>query len=138
MHQELDELKKKVAAFNENMRKQEAELLQRKQDLDSAVSKLDSDKEGFRNHVANTVRSTEEGMKRLKEEEAKLVRLREELRRESNKIKEERASVSAGASLAPLTPLQQPISNVGCERSIASGRVLYADRRRAEKSKYNI
>lgn len=75
------------------MRKQEADYYEKKRELEDANLKLERDKEGFKNHVAHSVKSTEEGMKRLKEEEVKLVKLREDLRRESNKIKEERSAV---------------------------------------------
>jgi hypothetical protein len=75
------------------MRKQEADFFDRKRDLEEGVCKLDADKESFRNHVAHSVKTSEDGLKRLKEEEAKHIRLREELRRESSKMKEERAAV---------------------------------------------
>lgn len=58
------------------------------------MAKLEEDKDSFRNHVANSVKSTEEGLRRLKEEEAKIVRLGEDLRKESSKVKEERSTVS--------------------------------------------
>jgi hypothetical protein len=91
MHDELDELKKKSAAFGEQMRLKESEYFSKRRDLEDGISKLDLEKEDFRNHVAHGLKTTEEGLVRLKEGEAKLVRTREEVRREALKLKEDRA-----------------------------------------------
>jgi hypothetical protein len=93
MQEESDELKRKVLAHQEQRRAEERDLLQRKHALDEAVGKLARDEESFRNQVATTVASTEAGINRLKDEEARVVRAKEELRREALKLKEERNSV---------------------------------------------
>lgn len=93
VQEETDEHKKKVAAFNSQTRAKELELQQRMKELEDASCKLEVDKESFRSHVLQSVKSSEDGLKKLKAEEARIIALKDELRRESLRLQDERAAV---------------------------------------------
>lgn len=92
--EESEQLKAKQKSFDASCRAKEYELEQKRKEFELSAEKFESDKEAFKLHIQSSVKSTNDAMRRMQEEENKLVRLREEMRRESQKLKEQRNSVN--------------------------------------------
>jgi hypothetical protein len=93
MIEDTEQLKAKQKAFDANCRAKDYDLEQKKKELELSIEKFENDKEAFKHHIQGSVKSTNDAMRRMQEEENKLVRLREEMRRESQKLKEQRNAV---------------------------------------------